>query len=40
VTVPAAAQDGRDALGDRVGVMNGNTFTKLPGVTGRETIAW
>jgi short-subunit dehydrogenase len=24
----------------RVGVMNGNTFTPLPGVTGFEAIAW
>ena len=26
--------------GGRVGVMNGNTFTPLPGVTGFEAIAW
>jgi hypothetical protein len=28
------------AGGGRVGVMNGDTFTPLPGVTGFETIAW
>jgi hypothetical protein len=26
--------------GGRVGVMNGDTFTPLPGVTGFEAIAW
>jgi hypothetical protein len=26
--------------GGRIGVMNGDTFTPLPGVTGFETIAW
>jgi hypothetical protein len=26
--------------GGRVGVMNGNTFTPLPGITGFEAIAW
>jgi hypothetical protein len=26
--------------GGRIGVMNGNTFTPLPGVTGFEAIAW
>jgi len=28
------------ADGGRVGVMNGDTFTPLPGVTGRTTVAW
>jgi hypothetical protein len=28
------------AAGGRVGVMNGDTFTPLPGVRGREAIAW
>jgi hypothetical protein len=28
------------ASGGRVGVMNGGTFTPLPGVTGFEAIAW
>lgn len=26
--------------GGRVGVMNGDTFTPLPGVTGSKAIAW